>query len=253
VPLRPAASFPNAAQSAAELRAFPWLHIGEPFHMKTEAFRAALFNALLRHAPEEELRALQWRYFSIPFLQLTDELAPLLCRLPSLDRLPVYLFRCTCFDFLVSLPRLTHLEIYVEELEDHAWANLVAVFTSDGLTRLHTLELHYGQCSSDDLGIILSHTPSLTRLTLDHLRAVNSLDFFDRLPNLTVQCGVWCKLGFVDLWPLRQLRQLRVLYLLDWARMPPFRLTAGDLAPFQQRPCAVLPHLKVFQWTAVRI
>jgi hypothetical protein len=53
-------------QSTADLRALHWLHRLriDPF-LRAQERLAALLNALLRDAPEEELRALQWRDFAI--------------------------------------------------------------------------------------------------------------------------------------------------------------------------------------------
>jgi hypothetical protein len=138
-----------------------------------------------------------------------------------------------------------------------AWNNLYGVFTSDGLTRLHALSLRGGRCSKDDMRSILSHTPSLTSLSLCAVE-VSSLSFFLQLPKLaesltqlTVACTDSWRLTAADLPPLLMLQQLRELRLLRWAYREPDRLTAEDRAPFQQRPCAVLPHLEVFEWTAL--
>jgi hypothetical protein len=45
---------------------------------------------------------------------------------------------------------------------------------------------------------------------------------------------------------LQQLHQLR---LLNWPLEEPNRVSAEDRALFEQRPCAVLPQLEVFEWT----
>jgi hypothetical protein len=55
---------------------------------------------------KEQLRALQWRQFDVAGLTFTDELTPLLLRLPSLAHLEADLSSCTRFDFLSALPRL---------------------------------------------------------------------------------------------------------------------------------------------------
>jgi hypothetical protein len=219
--------------------------------------RTALFCALLRDVPEEQLQALQWRDFSIAGFGHSDELSPFLLRLPSLERLEAHLMRCRRFAFLAGLPRLTSLPLRLSGLRDDAWRNLHGVFTSNGLTRLRMLALHHGLCSSDDLVQILSHTPALTSLTLDGLRGVNSLSFFRQLPtlattltHLTVECWQPWRLTAADLPPLLLFQKLRQLRLLRWLSEEPDRLTAEDRAPFERRPCVVLPHLEVFEWTA---
>jgi hypothetical protein len=245
-------------QFAADLHALPLLHllrIHLPFTAE-QASRASLFTALLRDVPEEELRTLQWRDFSIVYLEFTDELTPLLLRLPLLERLEGDLSSCSRFDFLTALPRLTHLDAHLRNMRADAWRNLLRVFTSDGLARLQTLKLDSGPCSSDDLMFLLSHTPSLTCLTLGRLDKVYSLSFFCQLPKLSetlthllVKCtNSWC-LTAADLPPLHALQQLRMLRLLMWTSEGPDMLTAADCAPFEQRPCSVLPCLEVFEWT----
>jgi len=173
VPIAPVQQF------AAEMRALSWLHrLRIVISEATQKNLAALLQALLREAPEQELRALQWRYVTLNGLGFTDELTPLLCRLPLLERLDARLNLCSRFDFLSALPHLTHLELHLWHMHDDAWRNLLGVFTSDGLARLHTLVLRGGPCISDDLGKLLSHTPSLTNLMLDRLATVSSLAFF---------------------------------------------------------------------------
>jgi hypothetical protein len=251
-----ASSFPHMESRAAELRALPWLHRlhVEPlvFSYFQEAPHVPLFTVLLRDAPEEELRALQWRDCDFDRVPFNDELAPLLLRLPMLERLKGNFLECTHFDWLAALPRLTHLELQLWSLPKLAWQNLLAVFTSNGLTRMHALDLHGGSCTVDDLAQILSHTPSLTTLGLVDLREVTSLSFFRELPKLaetltqlTVKCHNVCAWTAADLQPLLVLQQLRELRLYEW----PKALTAVDSAPFEQRPCIVLPQLEVFEWT----
>jgi hypothetical protein len=252
----------TAAEFSTSLRALPSLHrlhIDGPRETHVQAHRVALFNTLLRDAPEEERRALQWRDFTIAHLHFTDELTPLLCRLPLLERLQANLSHCSQFDFLTALPRLTHLEVNARGMESYAWTKLLAVFTSNGLTRLRTLELHSGPCTSDDLLHLLSHTPSLTTLVLDELPTVGSLSFFSRLPKLAetltalkVECYEEWKLNGADLPPLFLLQQLRSLRLLHWPNESTNRLTAADRAPLEQRPCTVLPNLEVFEWSSMR-
>jgi hypothetical protein len=82
---------------------------------------------------------------------------------------------------------------------------------------------------------------------------VDSLSFFSQLPKLaaaltrlTVDCGHVSDLTASDLPPLFVLQELRELRLLKWK---PDVLTAAERAPFEQRPCVVLPHLAVFEWT----
>jgi len=245
-------------QFVAELRALHWLHrlhIHPPF-TADQAPLASLITALLRDAPEEELRVLQWRDFCIVYLEFTDELTPLLLQLPLLERLEADLSSCTRFDFLAALPRLTHLELSVYYMKAAAWTNLLDVFTSDGLTRLRALKLDSSPCTSDDLTQLLSHTPSLTSLVFSVPRAVRSLSFFHQLPklahsltHLTVACDKRWPLTAADLPPLHSLQKLRMLRLLHWPRTEPHRLTVADRAPFEQRPCAVLPRLELFEWT----
>jgi hypothetical protein len=239
------------------MRALPWLHrlrIGEAGG--TQAQRVALLHALLGDAPEEELHALQWRDFTFDDFAFIDELTPLLLRLPLLERLSASLSCCTRFDFLTALPRLTQLELHLRHMKRDAWRSLLGVFTSDGLTRLHTLALRQAPCSSDELVQLLSHTPSLTCFVLDRLPDVRSLSFFSQLPTLaktltqlTVECDSCWYLGAADLPSLYVLQQLRELRLRNWPEFASARLTAADRAPFQQRPCIVLPHLEVFEWT----
>jgi len=249
----------HTEQFATDLRALSGLHrlrVGGPLNT-TSADCAALLIALLRDTPQEQMRTLQWRDFFIRGLDFTDELTSLLPRLPSLERLRANLMRCTCFDFLSALSRLTHLELYLSWITNDAWRNLVSVFTSDGLAGLRTLSLRGGPCDDDELKILLSHTPSLTSLILAQLSQVTSLSFFLQLPKLaesltqlTVDC--WCQwhLTAASLLPLLFLQQLRTLRLLHWPSEEPDVLTAKDLAPFEQRPCVVLPHLEVFEWKA---
>jgi hypothetical protein len=251
----------NPEQTAIELRALPWLHrlyiyaFGSP-----SAKGTALIIALLQDDPSESAPSspLQWRDFSISTgaLFFTDELMPLLSRLPFLERLKISESFCTRFDFLATLPRLTTLEISAWSISEGAWRNLVGVFSSDGVTRLHTLEITGGCCTSDDLRQLLSHTPSLTSLVLHSLCAVDSLAFFRQLPTLadtltrlTVQCTIhWC-LTSADLPPLHALRQLRELRLLRWTDKEADGFATMDIAPFDLRPCSVLPQLEVFEWT----
>jgi hypothetical protein len=251
-------SFPlHVEQFAADLRALHWLH---RLHINVGGMLqkqfAAIFTALLRDAPEEELRKLQWRDFAVDGVMFTDELTPLLLRLPSLVRLEGNLSFCTRFDFLTTLPQLTNLDVKLWHMKMDAWTNLLGVFTSDGLTRLCALKLDGGPCTSDDLTQLLSHTPSLTSLTLMALPQVSSLSFFRQLPklaetltHLTVECRDCRRLTTADLPPLHALQELRVLRLLEWTSEEPERLTAADRAPFEQRPCVVLPHLELFEWT----
>jgi hypothetical protein len=242
---------------AAELRGLPLLHRLRINTMGSTNFhRTALLRALLREEPEEQLRTLQWRDFTIVGFEFNDELTPLLLRLHSLERLEAMLAFCTRFDFLAALPQLTSLELHLPRMPDDSWRHLLSVFTSDGLTRLHSLELHGGPCSGDDLVKLLSPIPSLTCLLLDGLRAVDSLVFLRQLPTLastltrlTIQCTISWRLTAMDLPSLHVLQQLRELRLLRWLRKKPHRLTPADLAPFEQRPCAVLPQLEVFEWT----
>jgi hypothetical protein len=142
-------------------------------------------------------------------------------------------------------------------IQEDAWSTLLAVFASNGVAGLHTLALRGGPCSSDDLVILLSHTPALTSLKLEQLEEVSSLAFFQELPklaetltHLTVKCWHQWRLTAADLPPLLALQQLRELRLLHWSGEEPDRLTAADRAPFEQRPCVVLPHLVLFEWTA---
>jgi hypothetical protein len=249
-------SFPNPEQSAEQLRALPWLHrlcIGDVDG--TQVQRAALLHALLGHAPEEELRMLQWRDFALG-VRLTDELTPLLLRLPSLERLEVDLSLCTRFDFLTAFPRLLQLDVHMWLTKGDAWANLLEVFTRDGLVHLHALCLRGCLCTDGDLLKLLSHTPRLTSLELVGLRRVGSLSFFLQLPklaesltHLTVDCWYQWRLTAAHLPPLLCLQQLRTLRLLYWPSEVPDVLTVVDRAPFEQRLCAVLPHLAVFEWT----
>jgi hypothetical protein len=249
----------HTEQFAVDLRALHRLHrLYVAGQSDTVEHRTALFCALLRDVPEEQLQALQWRDFFIAGFGHSDELSPLLLRLPSLERLEAHLMRCRRFAFLSALPRLTHLDLQLwwGMAEDHdAWTNFLSVFTSDGLARLHSLRLTNAPCISDELKQILLHTPALTNLTLDRLRGVNSLSFFRQLPtlattltHLTVECYHSWRLTAADLPPLIVLQKLRQLRLLQWSSEP-HRLTAADLAPFQQRPCIVLPHLAAFEWT----
>jgi hypothetical protein len=259
-----AAFHQHTKQFAADLRSLSGLHrlrVAGQWDT-TSADCAALFIALLRDAPAEQLRTLQWREFVLVGLDFTDELTPLLPRLPSLERLEVNLWCCTHFDFLAALPRLTTLDLYFRYLSwmpNDAWESLLAVFTSNGLARLRTLSLHPGRFSSNDLVKLLSHTPSLTRLSLHELGGqVSSLSFFVHLPqltatltHLTLECSGWWRLTATDLSLLVRLQQLRTLRLLNWPSTEPDGLTAAYRAPFEQRPCCVLPHLEVFEWTTV--
>jgi hypothetical protein len=251
-------SYPNVEQFADELCALPWLH---RLHIKAslsshshDGPHVPLINALLRDTSEEKLRALQWRDFDLDSLFFTDELTPLVLRLPLLERLDVNLTRCTRFDFLPALPRLTYLELHLWYMPKDSWATLLSVFTSDALVHLHTLGLYDALCSASDLTQLLSHTPSLTHLTLATLEAVRSLSFFHQLPKLAetlthLDCRDSCTWTAADLQSLLVLQQLRVLRLLSWPKKARVRLTAEDRAPFEQRPCSVLPHLEVFEWS----
>jgi len=215
-----------------------------------------LFNALLRDATEEQVRMLQWRDFVIVGLEFTDELAPLLCRLPLLERVEATLALCTRFDFLAALQHLTNVELHLWGMQRAAWLNLLHIFTSNGLTHLHTLVLRGGPCTADDLVQLLFHTPSLTSLELDGLRNVESLSFFEQSPKLaatltqlTLFEGGIAHLTAAHLPSLLVLQQLRTLRLLRCSERGSDRLNAENCAPFAQRPCIVLPHLKVFERT----
>jgi hypothetical protein len=251
------ASLSRPDQSAADLRALPWLHrlhVVASLHATLE-HRDAFRDALLRDGTEAELRALQWRELSFVNVLLTDETAARLPLLPSLERLQANVAQCRRFDFLATLPPLTALEMHLWSIEVDAWRNLVAVFAADGLARLCTLDLHQGPCTSDDLETILSHTPSLTILLLRNLGKTASLAFFQQLPKLaesltqlTLECTNYWRLTVADLPPLLVLQQLRVLRLINWPNNLVDSPTAADRAPFEQRPCVVLPHLEVFEW-----
>jgi hypothetical protein len=257
-------SFEHTEQLASDLRSLTGLkrlRVAGQWDT-TSADCTALFIALLCDASEEQLQALQWCEFVLVGLDFTDELTPLLLRLPSLERLEANLWCCTHFDFLAALPQLTSLDLYFRYLSwmpDEAWESLLAVFTSNGLARLRTLSLHPGPCSSDDLVQLLSHTPSLTSLSLHELGwQVSSLAFFLHLPkltqtltHLTLECSNRWRLTATDLSLLVRLQQLRTLRLLHWPSAEPDGLTAAYRAPFEQRPCCVLPHLEVFEWTTV--
>jgi hypothetical protein len=240
---------------AAELRALHWLHRLH-IHAEFVTHCAAILHALLRDAPEEELRTLQWRDFDINGLRFTDELTPLLLRLPSLERLQSNFLQCARFDFLAALPRLTYLDLRLWGVIADALSHLLGVFISDGLTSLHTLHLHGGPCSSDALVQLLSHTPVLTSLVLHELDGVSSMSFFLQLPHLfhtltqlKVECTYSWYFTAADLPPLHALQQLRELRLINWPAQWLYRLTAKDRAPFEQRPCHVLPQLELFEWT----
>jgi hypothetical protein len=249
-------------QFAAELRALPCLHrlrTGAPPGLPDNPHVVALFTALLRNTSDENPCTLHWRDFAIEGLQFTNELAPLLLHLPSLESLEADVSRCTRFDFLTAIPRLMHLKLDFLWMIGDAWREMLAVFNSDGLTRLQSLALRGGPCSSDDLVQLLSHTPVLTSLELGELSALSSLSFFPKLPSLsatltqlTVTCHRLRDLSASHLPSLLGLQQLRVLRLLRWPSEQRTRLTAEDRAPFEQRPCAVLPHLAVFEWTTVK-
>jgi hypothetical protein len=219
--------------------------------------RAALLRALLREQSADQLRTRQWRDFDFVDLEWTDELTPLLLRFPLLERLDASLSICHQLDFLAALTHLTHLDLRFWSMNSDGWNSLFGVFTTDGLVRLRTLALRGTPYNGDDLIILLSHTPSLTSLVLDRLRAVKSLSILLELPklaltltHLAIECrGPW-RLTTADLPHFYVLQQLRVLRLLRWQAAKPARLTAADLAPFQQRPCIVLPHLETFEWTA---
>jgi hypothetical protein len=51
-----------------------------------------------------------------------------------------------------------------------------------------------------------------------------------------------------ELPPLHALQQLRELRLRRWMYAAPDRLAKEDRAPFEQRPCVVLPRLEYFEW-----
>jgi hypothetical protein len=213
-----------------------------------EKQRAALFNALLGDAPEEQLRVLQWRDFAIDEFKFTDGLAPLLCRLPLLEHLEANLASLTRFDFLVALPHLRHIQLDLWSMRGAAWKSLLGVFTSDGLAQLHSLALRAGPCTSDDLTLLLSHTPSLTSLELHELVGVSSRSFFHKLPKLAetltalaVSRESWWRLPVAELPSCTQLRWLRLWNLEG--------LTAADSEAFAQRPCIVLPQLALLDWT----
>ena len=145
------------------------------------------------------------------------------------------------------------MELDLSDMRRAVWTNLLAVFLSDGLTRLRTLALRAGPCTSDDLENLLSHAPSLTSLVLRGLLQVPSVSFFRQLPRLadtltqlTVDCEYPWRLYAADLQLLLVLRQLRVLRLSGWRRND--SPIAEARAAFEQRPCNVLPHLEVFEW-----
>jgi hypothetical protein len=151
-------SFWNVAHFAAELRALPSLHrlyIDGRQADTTQALCAALLHALLREEPEGQLCALQRRHVNVTKLEWTDELRPLLLRLPSLECLEANLMRCRRFGFLAALPRLKHLDVELwwrMGAEDDSWTNWLSAFTSDSLVRLQSLRLHRGPYTGDDLG-----------------------------------------------------------------------------------------------------
>jgi hypothetical protein len=172
-----------------------------------------------------------------------------------LERLSGDLSHCSEFAFLAALPKLTHLDMHVLHLVEDTWQNLLGVFTSDGLSRLRTLSLSGIPCHEDELQKLLSHTPSLTSLTLMELPRVSSLSFFWELPRLAktlkeleLRSDDRWNFTAADLPALHALQQLRVLRLFQYAGDPPERLTAEDVAPFEQRPCSVLPRLDAFEW-----
>jgi hypothetical protein len=187
-----------------------------------------------------------------------DHPVQLLLRLPMLQRLAVDLARCTQFAFLTALPQLAHLELHLWYMDGAAWPMLLAVFTSDGLARLHELVLHCGPCSSDDLFLLLSHTPFADEPRARRFGIRHVAFLFCQLPQLaqsltqlTLECTATWRLTAADLPPLLVLQQLRELRLLDWPEEAPVTLTDADRAPFKRRPCIVLPHLNLFQWTTL--
>jgi len=121
---------------------------------------------------------------------------------------------------------------------------------------LRTLTLRDGPSSSDGLVTLLSHIPALTSLKLEQLEEVTSLAFLQELPKLaetltrlTLDCNGSWSLTAADLPSLFVLQQLRELRLLYWSRTAESQLTAEDRAPFELRPCAVLPYLETFGLT----
>jgi hypothetical protein len=259
------ASTPDVAQFAAQLRALHWLHrlhiglqIGPHDISATRAPQQTHVAALPDAASAREQPPLQWRHFHLEPLDTVrfTALSSLFVHMPLLERLSGDLSHCTEFAFLSALPKLTHLDMHVLHLVEDTWQNLLGVFTSDGLSRLRTLSLSGTPCHEDELQKLLSHTPSLTCLTLMELPRVTSLSFFWELPRLAktlteLELRSYDRCNFIafDLPSLHALQHLRVLRLFQWADEEDERLTAEDVAPFEQRPCKVLPRLEVFEWT----
>jgi len=208
------------------------------------------FSTLL--APSAQ--PLQWRSLSFGNWEPNDDVGPLLCALPALERLELYVHRLTAFAWLAALPALRHLSLAMWMLDDAPWAALLSVFTSGGLARLCSLTLSLGPCSCADLARLLPHLPQLERLELDSLEHVNSLAFLElpslanSLTHLTVRGHYEQRLNTAHLPSLLSLQRLQELRMLQWVNDAPDALTVQHRAPFEERPCRVLPELRVFEW-----
>jgi len=210
------------------------------------------FSTLL--APLGQQQPPQWRSLSFSSWEPNDDVAPLLCTLPALERLEVRVRRLSVFTWLSALPALRHLHLVMWKFDDAPWAALLSVFTSGGLARLCSLKLSLGPCSRTDLSRLLPHLPQLERLELELLQRVASLAFLElpslarSLTYLTVCDHYDQRLCGAHLSSLLGLQRLRDLRLLQWAKEAPNALTAEQRAPFEERPCRVLPELQVFEW-----
>jgi len=204
--------------------------------------------------PAAPVQQLQLRSLAFGYWNPRDQHTPLLCALPALERLELRVGHLTDFAWLAALPALRHLSLHMGELDAAAWTALLSVFTSDGLARLCSLKLSFGPCNSADLALLLPHLPRLERLDLDLLQNVDSLTFLElpslarSLTHLTVRSHYEQRLTAEHLQSLLGLQQLQHLRLLQYDRDAPDALTAEHLAPFEERPCRVLPQLRVFEW-----
>jgi len=232
----------------SDLRALEQLHTLELARRYEDS--PGWFNRLLA-APAQQL---QWRELAFGNLSLSDDRAQLLCALPELEQLDVSTADCWTFHWLTALPALRHLRINLRGLRRSAQLHLLGAFASDRLSALRLLTLRAGWLSCDDLSQLLAHLPRLELLELDELSGVDSLHFLEQpslqrsLTHLTIHGSNNCSFTADHLPSLVGLTQLQELHLLQWPRNAPERLTDEQRAPFEQRPCAVLAHLRIFRW-----
>ncbi len=150
------------------------------------------------------------------------------------------------------MPLLRTLQLSLEFTRPEAVWSLLQVTAAGALAQLTELRLEECRYSSKELEALLSHLPQLAQLVLSVTSNVESLAFL-AVPALSTSLRRLTVRGLLTdaLWDLptsevehlhslHQLEELRLLRIVD--------LTSAERAAYEERPCALLPNLRVFDW-----